>query len=235
MHHHRRGIPQSNGNLKGAKPGLQSPRVSRNYGRKIENFSEVDFGSRAHKDEDSEISSPPLWKTSPPMSPTTKASIFQHLPPTSQAQAIAKGRQELMEMMKGVPESAYELSLKDLVELPSNKRDFASGATTQEEREIKKMTTTRRHEKRRNVKNGPFLLNMFFPAALIAKKKRGGTGTCSKVSPKPPSAAVDGEKVAFEKSLDGEWWKKSSSEAVEKKNSGRSRSTRTSSSTGRSR
>eukprot|EP00268_Persea_americana_P067671 TRINITY_DN933_c0_g1_i1.p1 TRINITY_DN933_c0_g1~~TRINITY_DN933_c0_g1_i1.p1 ORF type:complete len:271 (-),score=70.28 TRINITY_DN933_c0_g1_i1:394-1206(-) len=239
MLHHRRGVLDSYGNLIGTNSGLQTSRITRNHGRRSENSSEIDFNLRAHED-DSGISSPPLWKTSPPMTPTTKASTFQyhHLPPTPRSQAIAKGRQELMEMMKGVPESAYELSLKDLVELPLNKRELTSAAPTQQERETKKMVKKKSFEKRddvrRNMKTGPFLLNMFFPGSLVLKKKSSGKGTCSKVSPKPPSVAVDGEKVVFEKSVDGDWWNKKSSEAEEKENNSSSKSSGSSTSSGSS-
>lgn len=62
-------------------------------------------------EDDSGFSSPPLWET-------TAKTDYKYLSPNSKSQAIARGQWELMEMVKAMPESSYELSLKDLVQLP---------------------------------------------------------------------------------------------------------------------
>ncbi|KAL8167594.1 hypothetical protein V2J09_009093 [Rumex salicifolius] len=87
-------------------------------------------------DTDSGGSSPRLWKpsssNSPPASPRFTISPpyqlqnpghHQHhhqslepMSPNSRTQAIARGRRELMEMIKDIPETYYDLSLRDIVE-----------------------------------------------------------------------------------------------------------------------
>ncbi|GER38744.1 hypothetical protein STAS_15267 [Striga asiatica] len=54
--------------------------------------------------------SPLLWKTNPSPNPSPSP------PRNSRRKAIASGQRELMEMVKNMPESLYELSLQDLVE-----------------------------------------------------------------------------------------------------------------------
>ncbi|CAI9115567.1 OLC1v1016492C1 [Oldenlandia corymbosa var. corymbosa] len=70
-------------------------------------------------DETGEIHSPPLWQSSPPHRSSSQYqnyNNFRSLSPASRTQAIVRGQRELMEMVKNMPESSYELSLKDLVE-----------------------------------------------------------------------------------------------------------------------
>ncbi|KAI4320545.1 hypothetical protein MLD38_034014 [Melastoma candidum] len=62
-------------------------------------------------------STPPLWPTSPPDIPTS-ADIYCSLSPASRTQAILRGQRELMEFVRNLPETSYELSLKDFVDLP---------------------------------------------------------------------------------------------------------------------
>ncbi|XP_057859372.2 uncharacterized protein LOC131068207 [Cryptomeria japonica] len=63
---------------------------------------------REGEDEENDFS-PPLWR------PGSSMSSVSH-PMSIRAQEIARGRQELMKLYEGMPESAYELSLKDLVD-----------------------------------------------------------------------------------------------------------------------
>ena len=61
--------------------------------------------------------SPPLWRpgsSSYPISTDTACSYPCSM--SARAEDIAKGRQELMKMFEGMPESTYELSPSDLVE-----------------------------------------------------------------------------------------------------------------------
>ncbi|GFY85529.1 hypothetical protein Acr_04g0002670 [Actinidia rufa] len=63
-------------------------------------------------DHESGVCSPPLWKTSPEKTHETNGLLS----PNSRTQAIVRGQWELMQMVKKMPDSCYELSLKDLVE-----------------------------------------------------------------------------------------------------------------------
>ncbi|KAL1815674.1 hypothetical protein ACET3Z_018248 [Daucus carota] len=62
------------------------------------------------------ICSPPLWENQGPAIESDKLQYSLNLSPTSRREAVNRGRLELMEMVKAMPESSYELSLKDLVE-----------------------------------------------------------------------------------------------------------------------
>ncbi|XP_009604024.1 protein gar2-like [Nicotiana tomentosiformis] len=70
-----------------------------------ESLNHVNYG------DESGVSSPPLWKNSHQISTNYRSHSN-----SSRALAIARGQFELMEMVKNMPESCYELSLKDLVE-----------------------------------------------------------------------------------------------------------------------
>ncbi|XP_058089806.1 uncharacterized protein LOC131236558 [Magnolia sinica] len=219
--------------------GTVTERIARRYDGSV-NSGGIEFHARKQTEEDSDGSSPPLWKTSPPVTPTTEASSPSHrahLSPNSRLQAIARGRRELMEMIQDMPESNYELSLKDIVEPPAtggfeetvNEDERALvHETIQEEK-----TTNRkkRHGRGRdlrgtNTENGAILLKMFFPASLGSKKRSSSTSTCSKVSPKPMPVE--------EKSVDGEWWKKKFSVVGENDRSRTNKSSRSSSSSSNS-
>lgn len=90
-----------------------------NLGDRAENYRNnnrghddgVLFRPLNREDEDSGVHSPPLWTASPPRQ-------YQHINNNHRTQAIARGQRELMEIVKNMPESCYELSLKDLVEQP---------------------------------------------------------------------------------------------------------------------
>ncbi|KAG0503985.1 hypothetical protein HPP92_004057 [Vanilla planifolia] len=66
-------------------------------------------------------SSPPLWRS------TTQES----LPNFSRTQLIAKYRQEMMDLVRGLDEPAYELSLRDMVESPARMRPEDEVALTE--------------------------------------------------------------------------------------------------------
>ncbi|KAF8377091.1 hypothetical protein HHK36_030464 [Tetracentron sinense] len=189
------------------------------------------FGSQTEMEDKPGKVLPPLWKKSPPTSPKTKGSSLhpthQHhycyLSPTSRSQAIARGRQELMEMIKNMPESSYELSLKDLVEQPLVQG--VQEVTVVEERILNNNHMSGNEKKKRNKKgqitrsgsmdNGPFLLKMFFPISFGSKKKKSSTTNMySKISPRPP--LLEGS----EKGVDQEWWKRRLSLAGESENGG---------------
>lgn len=158
-------------------------------------------------DDESGVSSPPLWKNN-----------YKYLSPNSKTQAIARGQWELMEMVKTMPESCYELSLKDIVEhqhrvKPESEEHCLvdekimdrkpSRGVKREEGKVK-MMRTRSGESNHG---GGLLLKMAFPFSLGArkqKKKNLGTNSFSRVSPRPEGLERSGKGGHGEK----EWWKK---------------------------
>ncbi|KAK6277239.1 hypothetical protein POUND7_017562 [Theobroma cacao] len=176
-------------------------------------------------EDESGISTPPLWSTSPSRSPPHRQNInYRCLSPSSKAQAIARGQRELMEMVSRMPESCYELSLKDLVEhqpvvVEPKQESFAEGRgvinedTYMKEKEMKKKKKQNKQKpqiiRSGSIDNGGFLLKMVFPISLRSKKKKkikndSATNHNSKVSPKPTVSD------ASAKNVDKEWWKKRS-------------------------
>ncbi|KAL3845475.1 hypothetical protein ACJIZ3_002878 [Penstemon smallii] len=170
----------------------------------------VQFRPNQHQEsmesDDSGVCSPPLWKNngpSPPKSPSQPLlGHHSYRTPNSRAQAIAKGQWELMEMVKNMPESSYELSLKDLVE--HQKIESQIPQSLQQRGVVK----VKRQESKTNEKNvmrsGSFetkgmFLNMVIPFSLKSKKKKNFVSNSSgKVSPKP-SEGLKSER---------DWWKK---------------------------
>lgn len=144
-------------------------------------------------DSGSGVCTPPLWKSSPSSQPLLSHHIHTSLSPNSRVQAIARGQRELMEMVKSMPESSYELSLKDLVE----SHRMGNQERLEDSRSIKLQGRVKRQEsKRDDNKNVSFqdkglFIKMVLPFSLkkSSKKKIGG-----RVSPKP-----EGER---------DWWKK---------------------------
>ncbi|KAI6691023.1 hypothetical protein NL676_027851 [Syzygium grande] len=179
-----------------------------------------DFHSKTNADEDSGVCTPPLWRSSPPESPQRHQGSINHyrsLSPASRTQAIARGQMELMEMVRNMPESCYELSLKDLVELPRVRPQLDTMAMIQRDGSAKRQNSNRRVDGTNNkghmmvrsgsIDNGGFLLKMVFPIPWSSsKKKKDNIGNnFSKVSPRP---SMDGSaNVGVEK----EWWRKRNS------------------------
>lgn len=125
-------------------------------------------------------------------------------------------------MVRNMPESSYELSLKDLVEhhLTNSKRqqdgdaaslsrdDSSSETSFRRDRSKNRSETRALVTRSKSVDNGGFYLKMFFPlpfGQVSAKKKSNlrtdsGLSGSSRVSPKPPP-------------VDRDWWRKRSSVA----------------------
>ncbi|KAF3524982.1 hypothetical protein F2Q69_00050145 [Brassica cretica] len=181
---------------------------------------------------DSGVCSPPLWRTSPPKSPQAN---HQNLSPVSKAQVIARGQRELMEMVSKMPESCYELSLKDLVEVKTEEEekdrkvfDEMPQRRKMQSKVVRKSKSDRWVDPVRNrgVNNSGFLLNLGFPVSLGAKKKtkkkdEDDGSVTSRGSPRPSI------------SEDKDWWKSESSRSqreVSRINSGGSKSSAGSSS-----
>ncbi|KAK1436433.1 hypothetical protein QVD17_02213 [Tagetes erecta] len=139
-------------------------------------------------EENSGVCSPPLWRSiSPPDSPVR---FPRSLSPASRAQAIARGQREMMEMVENMPETSYELSLKDMVE---QRREFTDASVDEtqsmedgeqrlisedkkQQRSKSKSKNVKRQESSKNgriiVKTGSMnqnkglLINMFFPFSI---------------------------------------------------------------------
>ncbi|TQD70920.1 hypothetical protein C1H46_043545 [Malus baccata] len=138
-----------------------------------------------------ESDSPPLRKT------TSRVKNCRSLSPASKKQAIARGQRELMEMVKNMPESCYELSLKDLVEhkyrpmggeeeedrnqYRGQEEEYDDRSTENlvrrgngigNENEMKKNGERKKQVMRSgSIDSGGFLLKMVLPISLGGKKK----------------------------------------------------------------
>ncbi|KAL8196751.1 hypothetical protein R6Q57_024514 [Mikania cordata] len=141
-------------------------------------------------EEDSGVCSPPLWrKISPPDSPA-RFPNSRPMSPAARAQAIARGQREMMEMVENMPETSYELSLKDIVE---QRREFIDHETqSMEEGEARLIVNESQKRRKNSVKNGRIivktgslnhnkglLINMFFPFSIGSKKKMNSIRTTS--------------------------------------------------------
>ncbi|CAL5417517.1 unnamed protein product [Camellia sinensis] len=186
---------------------------ARKTAQKYENYRsrngmEVQFRPENMGEDESGVFSPPLWKSSPPRSPTHTRhpqNNYRSLSPNSRAQAIARGQWELMEMVKTMPESCYELSLKDIVDHPTRvmeseeeclvgEKSFGREDLSQRVKVVKRQESNKNESKGKvtmrstSFDNGGFLLKMVFPFSFGLKKKKKNlstNGLGSKVSPKP--------------------------------------------------
>lgn len=127
-----------------------------------------------------------------------------------------------MEMVQNMPESCYELSLKDLVERP--KVDVGEENKVRERNLSNKNVHKREGVGRKGsgkIDSGGFYLKMVFPTSLGSKKnnnnkkkKESSVNISSRVSPR--SSVCDGST----KGIDKDWWKKSLSASVGESDSG---------------
>lgn len=177
--------------------------------------------------------SPPLWTSTTPLLPGDHC--YSYPSPRSRLQAIMDGRKEIMEMIKDLPESSYELSLKDIVDeqtsleqqkLEAGHKDgvMACRSLNSDKRkeQRRKKCTNRQISRSQSMDTGVFLLKTFVPVSW-GLKRRSTTSNRSKVSPRPLMEAP-------EKAVDHKGWWKSLSMG-DGKNS-RSSSSNSSSSTG---
>lgn len=154
--------------------------------------------------------------SSPQRSPQFYRSNYHSLSPPSKALAIATGQKELMEMVNNMPESCYELSLRDMVEQPMvlgkeeetvpDERDFNMGGDreifSRENRGSKKEIRALVGRSTGSMENGGLYLKMGFPKSIGTstktkkKKKKNDSGLSAKVSPKPSQ------------SVEKDWWKR---------------------------
>ncbi|KAL1556968.1 hypothetical protein AAHA92_12515 [Salvia divinorum] len=160
-----------------------------------ERLSDELFEFQMRREDQVEASSPTLWrrpKTSTLLPENHQCSC---LSPTSRLRAIVDGRRELMEMLKDIPESSYELTLKDIVE-QQDKEDVVA-----EEEKVKhktplrvKSANTKQICRSESMESEVFLLKMFLPVSLSSKrKKKAKTRKHSREGP--------------DKKTNKEWWK----------------------------
>ncbi|XP_050373319.1 uncharacterized protein LOC126790970 [Argentina anserina] len=160
-----------------------------------------EFQAQACLEEDLGVHSPRLWETntkyeSSPLLPQNHH--YSDLSPTSRRRVILEGRNELMQTIQDMPESCYELSLRDIVDEEQQGMQKAGKGTDVEEKSFdfnaqarirnqKKITAykTRQISRTSSMESETFLIKMFFPTFLGLKKKAKAAGNCSKVSPRP--------------------------------------------------
>ncbi|KAL8134205.1 hypothetical protein AgCh_009309 [Apium graveolens] len=147
------------------------------------------------KTSECDVYSPTFWATS---TRHEASKLLQHSSqytvrsPTSRLQVMVDDRRVLTNMVQNMPESSFELSLRDIVD------DRANMQASENKIEKKKCVGRSRMVRSQSMDNGVFLLKMFLPACLSAKKK-SPSGHCSRASHGPP---FDGP----EKPTDKEWW-----------------------------
>ncbi|PHU28226.1 hypothetical protein BC332_00319 [Capsicum chinense] len=202
------------------------------------NDNGVEDMSQQHVDlvdvDQSGVSSPPLWKNTSSRSHdhSFQNSINHRLnSPSLRALAIAQGQWELMEMVKNMPESCYELSLKDLVEkndqeqclINKEEGSFTSTNDHQEQVVQQRVRSIKRQESSNmngDQKKGKVMRNESFE----------DKGSFLKVFfPIPPKLLAEGGTDKSEK----DWWKKRFSCSSES-DSSKTGSSSNSESTGRS-
>ncbi|KAM7260187.1 hypothetical protein ACFE04_015928 [Oxalis oulophora] len=155
-------------------------------------------------DDDSGIETPPLWpRTSP------NQQHYRTLSPTSRTQAIARGQKELMEMVSMMPESCYELSLKDLVQRSEVEEEKVKIYPKGRNKSGKKVEMMKRSESLDH--NGGLLLKMVvLPVPFKLTKKKSKKHDLSTnmnesnkvISPRPS--------VSDNNNDHKDWWKKRS-------------------------
>ncbi|XVE83364.1 hypothetical protein DITRI_Ditri16bG0083400 [Diplodiscus trichospermus] len=142
----------------------------------------------------------PLWgpKKETDSSPLLSNNHFCiNLSPRARRQAIEEGKKQLMEMIRNMPESTYELSLKDIVDKQQSEAVKVEAVSEDKSfhLETDSHATKQRTKERKKRKAGPlcrtgsmdadnFLIKMFFPCCPSLKKK-SITENSSKVSPTP--------------------------------------------------
>ncbi|WOG92387.1 hypothetical protein DCAR_0311652 [Daucus carota subsp. sativus] len=113
-------------------------------------------------------SSPPLWGDS-------KMSNNKKMMRSARVEAIARGQKELMEMVKSMPDSSYELSLRDLVDhhqklgfQQNNNKKKKQQASVRKLQGSSRQTSTSKNYKT----GGGLLLKMVFPALPLGATQK---------------------------------------------------------------
>ncbi|GAB4844113.1 hypothetical protein Ancab_037420 [Ancistrocladus abbreviatus] len=232
-------INDTYGTYGAANYGIRAQRTAKSYDSFTNSHSGgLRFAVETMVEDESNGSSPRLWNNSPPTSPKGTASPLhnQTLSPTSRTQAIARGRRELMEMVRDMPESFYELSLKDIVEQKTaisaqhedkmeEEKKFADKVDHPKEKKQKKNSEkmAKSESKAKMMRSGSIekggllLKTSVFPILLGPKKGKKSLANAAsfKVPPKP-SAVPKGPVKGSEK----DWWRRRSCIASESESGG---------------
>ncbi|CAA0840799.1 Unknown protein [Striga hermonthica] len=150
----------------------------------------LQFRPNNHEElDDSGVCSPPLWKSSP-----SPSHPLLCLSPNSRRRSIATGQRELMEMLKDMPESSYELSLQDLVEHHRQKMeiDDVESPRLQNRARDRAAVFAKKVKRNRGFEDRGLFLKMGFPFNLQSRKVKRIGDSNNSMSPKP----------------ERDWWKK---------------------------
>ncbi|XP_008805569.1 uncharacterized protein LOC103718491 [Phoenix dactylifera] len=105
--------------------------------------------------------------------PGVKMEGFEVAPPSARAREIARSREELLGLLRDLPESEYELSLTDLVEKGSVANNSAAKDKNSPEGERDRASSAVKERKKRRNSRGScgsssdgVLLNFYVPASL---------------------------------------------------------------------
>lgn len=190
--------------------GEEKAHSYKKFGDHRDGGNEIEFQSQF--EEDNECCSPPLWETSMPKAINPEASPlldrrhqYSCVSPRARSQAMLEGRRELMEMVRNMPESGYELSLRDMVDEAGeasheNLLIRESTLDSNPEGRVKKQVAKRRKNicnsgqfsRSGSMEKETFLIKMFIPSSLSWKKKVKA-GNASKISPRPSFDGSQGD------------------------------------------
>lgn len=165
---------------------------------------------------------PELWEKT--QLPPTHKSKYSYNSTVGQNNTMMKYRKEMMELVKEMPETAYELSLRDIVETPTMLTPLKEG-------KIMENNTRRGVARSESLDSGVFSKKKYLPRIPSflgggGKKSKGKNGSVgAKVTPKP--SLGDGDKSGSDKSVDREWWNEDfGSKGSSNSSSGRRKNTR---------
>ncbi|XP_039167176.1 uncharacterized protein LOC104421989 isoform X2 [Eucalyptus grandis] len=126
---------------------------------------------------------------------------YSNLSPSSRTRRIEEGRREMIKMIRNLPESSYELSLKDIVdkqlplqenqeeeeeefefpsaeeeeefEFPSAEAESYKNQKRKKRKKVPRTTSHQHHQVSRcnSMETGSFLIKMFFPSFMASSKK----------------------------------------------------------------
>ncbi|GMH00898.1 hypothetical protein Nepgr_002737 [Nepenthes gracilis] len=226
------------GSYRAANYGIQARRTAVSYDSSTNTGGGLRFTVESAVEDESNSSSPRLWETSPPSTAKGASSPLhsQTMSPSSRTEAIARSRKELMEMVRDMPDSFYELSLKDIVDKKSALDVQHENMAAEEEKignevgspkerqqrkwseQMKKSESKAKMTRSGSIDNGGFLLKTsVFPVSLRSKKNKKSLATVASFKiPPQPSPTPNGSVKGAEK----EWWKRRSCISSESESSG---------------
>lgn len=128
-----------------------------------------------------------------------------HISNGSRATSIAKYRQEMLDLVRDMPENSYELSLIDIVESPKVTEKATETTAEEEEEDSKKKEDSNKKKKKKGIMrrvsrsesldSGGLMLKMFIPRMpVVLGGKRQASSKSGKVSPSSKPSSVDGDR-----------------------------------------